>query len=47
MAVFNPELAARMKMPKDLLDEASGLHLAMHLGELSVEAALFDAASSQ
>jgi len=47
MAVFNPELAARMKMPKDLLDEASGLHLAMHLGDASVEAALFDAATSQ
>jgi len=47
MAVFNPELAARMKMPKELLDEASGLHLAMHLGEQSVEAALFDAATFQ
>lgn len=47
MAVFNPELAARMKMPKDLLDEASGLHLAMHLGDQTVEAALFEAATSQ
>ncbi len=47
MAVFNPEMAARMKMPKELLDEASSLHLAMHLSEQSVEAALFDAATSQ
>jgi hypothetical protein len=46
MAVFNPELAARMKMPKELLDEASSLHFALHIGDRYVEAALYDAASS-
>lgn len=47
MAVFNPELAAKMKMPKELLDEASSLHFVLHIGDRFVEAALFEAASSK
>lgn len=42
MAVFDPELAARMKMPKELLEKASELHLAIHAGAQQVYAALFD-----
>ncbi len=47
MAVFNPELAAKMKMPKELLDEASSLHFALHIGDRFVEASLFEAATSK
>lgn len=47
MAVFNPELAARMKMPKELLDQASGLHFVMHFSERFVEAALFEASGTR
>lgn len=46
MVVFDPELAARMKMPKELLDKASELHLAMHIGRETVYAALYDFSSS-
>jgi len=46
MVVFDPELAARMKMPKELLDKASELHLAMHIGQQHVYAALYDFSSS-
>jgi hypothetical protein len=42
MAVFDPELAARMKMPKELLERAPELHLAIHAGLREVHAALFD-----
>jgi len=42
MAVFDPELAARMKMPKELLERAPELHLAIHAGIGQVHAALFD-----
>jgi hypothetical protein len=47
MAVFNPELAAKMKMPKELLDEASSLHFVLHIGDGFVEAALFEASSGR
>jgi hypothetical protein len=47
MAVFNPELAAKMKMPKELLDEASSLHFVVHIGDCFVEASLFEASSSK
>jgi hypothetical protein len=42
MSVFDPELAARMKMPKELLDRAGDLHFAMHIGDGYVHASLFD-----
>lgn len=42
MVVFDPELAARMKMPKELIDRAHDLHLALHIGRQHVHAALFD-----
>jgi hypothetical protein len=42
MSVFDPELAARMKMPKELLDRAGDLHFAMHVGDNYVHASLFD-----
>jgi len=34
-------------MPKELLDEASSMHLVLHISDRFVEAALFEAASSQ
>lgn len=46
MIAFDPELAARMKMPKELLDRAPELHLALHIGEHHVHAALYDFAAS-
>ena len=46
MIAFDPELAARMKMPKELLDRAPELHLALHTGQNHVHAALYDFASS-
>lgn len=46
MVVFDPELAARMKMPKELLDRAQELHLTMHVGRQHVYAALYDFSSS-
>jgi hypothetical protein len=47
MSVFDPELAARMKMPKELLDRASELHFAIHIGLNSVHAALYDFGQSE
>ncbi len=46
MVVFDPELAARMKMPKELLDRAPELHLAIHIGRQHVHAALYDFSAS-
>jgi hypothetical protein len=46
MSVFDPELAARMKMPKELLDRAGELHLAMHLGVDFIHASLYDFSAS-
>jgi len=46
MSVFDPELAARLKMPKELLDRAGELHLAMHLGDHYVHASLYDFSAS-
>jgi hypothetical protein len=45
MVVFDPELAARMKMPKELLERAEELHFAMHIGTRHVYAALYENAS--
>jgi hypothetical protein len=42
MSVFDPELAARMKMPKELLERAGELHFAMHIGDGYMHASLFD-----
>jgi hypothetical protein len=46
MVVFDPELAARMKMPKELLERAQELHFAMHIGRQHVHAALYDFSAS-
>ncbi len=43
MSVFNPEIAARALMPKELLAEASSLHLCLHLGVADVMVAVVEA----
>ncbi len=43
MSVFNPETAARALMPKELLNEASSLHLCLHLSEGKMQVALAEA----
>jgi len=47
MAVFDPELAARMKMPKELLDISSELHFAVHIGRSHIYAALYNFSESK
>lgn len=47
MSVFDLELAAKALVPKDLLNEASSLHLAIHIGDGLVEAAVADVASGE
>lgn len=42
MTVFDPELSARMKMPKELLERAPEFHLAIHVSTTEIHAALFD-----
>ena len=46
MLVFDPELAAKMKMPKELLERAKELHLTIHIGIDRVHASVFDFNSS-
>jgi hypothetical protein len=46
MSVFDPELAARMKMPKELLERAVDMHFAMHIGDGYIHASLFDFADA-
>lgn len=47
MAVFDPELAARMKMPKELLDKSSELHFALHVGRSHIYASLYNFSESK
>jgi hypothetical protein len=42
MVVFDPELAARMKMPKEMLEKAPELHFTMHISKQHIHAALYD-----
>lgn len=46
MTPFSPETAARAMMPKDLLGEASSLHLCLHLSPGYMQVALAEAAGS-
>jgi hypothetical protein len=46
MLVFDPELAARMKMPKELLEKAQDLHFTLHIGRQHIHAALYNFAES-
>ena len=46
MSAFDLELAARALAPKDMLNQASSMRLAMHIGEGLVEATIADVASS-
>ena len=43
MSAFNPEIAARALMPKELLHEASSLHLCLHLSVGKMQVALAEA----
>jgi hypothetical protein len=47
MTEFDPELSARMKMPKELLDRASEFHLAIHVSASELHASLFDFHAAQ
>jgi hypothetical protein len=47
MSTFNPEISARALIPKDLMGQASSLHLSMHLATDFVEAALAEAAGGE
>lgn len=46
MTPFSPETAARAMMPKDLLGEASSLHLCLHMSPGYMQVALAEAAGS-
>lgn len=43
MSAFNPEIAARAMMPKELLGEASSMHLCLHLSKGSMQVAVAEA----
>ncbi len=43
MSAFNPEIAARAMMPKELLGEASSLHLCLHLSRRRLQVAVAEA----
>lgn len=45
MSVFNPENLARAIMPKEVLNQASSLHLAVHLSQQSVQVMAVEADS--
>lgn len=47
MSAFNPEISARAIIPKDLLGQASSLHLAIHISTEFVEASLSEAAGGE
>jgi hypothetical protein len=47
MSAFNPEISARAIIPKDLLGQASSLHLAIHINSEFVEASLSEAAGGE
>jgi hypothetical protein len=47
MSGIGPEITTRALMPRDLLNQASSLHFAVHIGGNRVEATLADAASTE